>query len=87
MTKTIKKIMKKANYNIWLIRYPRFRIDGGYIFGTDVLYSTRHLTSKCNHCTGGRDACQSPNGNVLTRHAEGDAVLIPTALNCHTIVP
>lgn len=62
------------------------RVDCGDVFSSHVLDATRHLTPKSNDGTGGGDAGEPSDDDVLARHAKGDAIFIPSTFYSHTII-
>jgi hypothetical protein len=64
----------------------RLRVDGHAVLGTHVADAARHLAAQRDHGAHGGDAGQPLDDDVLARHVEPDAVLIPPALHGHAVV-
>jgi hypothetical protein len=64
----------------------RLRVDGHAVLGAHVADAAGHLAAQRDHGARGGDAGQPPDDDVLARHVEPDAVLVPPALHGHAVV-
>jgi hypothetical protein len=62
------------------------RVDGRVVLGAHVADAAGHLAAERDHGARGGDAGQPPDDDVLARHVEVDAVLVPAALHGDAVV-
>lgn len=62
------------------------RVDGDVVLGAHVADAAGHLAAQRDHGARRGDAGEPPDDDVLARHVEPDAVLVPAALHGDAVV-